>query len=155
MKPLLPSTELLGSSKIEIHYKRPHFQEMFYVASIKEANELLRKYIHPNQLDLRECFWVILLTNANRVLGVSEVATGTSRGVQPNPKYIMQLALLVNASAIIVAHNHPSGNLTISKSDVRETNKLKELVKLLDIRLLDHLIITSESFTSFAKEGEL
>jgi DNA repair protein RadC len=155
MKPLLPSTELLGSSLIEIHYKRPHFNEMLCVASVEDANEILRKYTNLNQLDLRECFWVILLTNANRVLGVSEVACGTTTGVQPNPKYIMQLALLVNASAIIVAHSHPSGNLTISKSDVRETNKLKRLTKLMDITLLDHLIITSESFLSFAREGEL
>ncbi|MCI5051014.1 MAG: JAB domain-containing protein [Candidatus Pacebacteria bacterium] len=151
----LPSTELLGSSQIEIHYKRPHFHEMLCIASAQDANEILRKYINLNQLDVRECFWVILLTNANRLLGVSEVACGTTTAVQPNPKYIMQLALLVNASAIIVAHSHPSGNLTISKSDVRETNKLKQLAKLMDITLLDHLIITSESFCSFAREGEL
>jgi len=155
VKSLLPSNELLGSSIVQIHYKRPYFQEMLCVANAEDANEVLRKYINSNQLDLRECFWVILLTNANRVLGVSKVACGTTTGVQPYPKYIMQLALLVNASAIIVAHSHPSGNLTISKSDIRETNKLKQLSKLMDITLLDHIIITSESFLSFVHEGEL
>jgi DNA repair protein RadC len=67
----------------------------------------------------------------------------------------MQLALLVNASALIVAHSHPSGNLNISKSDIKETIKLKQLAQLMEITLLDHIIITSESFLSFAREGEL
>lgn len=151
----LPSTELLGSSKIEIHYKRPHLNQMYHISCAEDADTILRKCINPQQLDLRESFWVILLTNANRVLATSEVATGTSRGVQTNPKYIFQLALLTNASAIIVAHNHPSGNLTISLRDKKETKKLQRLAKLMDITLLDHIIITSESFVSFAQEGEI
>ena len=151
----LPSTELLGSSQIEIHYKRPHLNQMHHISSAEGADTILRKYIKPKQLDLRECFWVILLTNGNRVLAISEVATGTSRGVQTNPKYIFQLALLTNASAIIVAHNHPSGNLNFSKRDISETKKLQRLAKLMDVTLLDHIIITSESFVSFVEEGEL
>ena len=149
----LPSTELLGSSKIEIHFKRPPIFEMHYINSVENAVSILRKYINPKVLDLRECFWVILLTNANRVLAISEVATGTSRGVQTNPKYIFQLALLTNASAIIVAHNHPSGTLIISEKDIKETKKLKQLATLMDITLLDHIIITSESFVSMAREN--
>ena len=151
----LPSTELLGSSQIEIHYKRPHLNQMHHISAAEGADTILRKYINLKQLDLRECFWVMLLTNANRVLAISEVATGTSRGVQTNPKYIFQLALLTNASAIIVAHNHPSGNLNFSKRDISETKKLQRLAKLMDITLLDHIIITSESFVSFVEEGEL
>ncbi|MCI2230325.1 JAB domain-containing protein [Polaribacter sp. MSW13] len=151
----LPSIELLGSSYIEIHYQRPHQQEMHHISCAKDADEILRKYINPKQLDLRECFWVILLTNANRVLSVSEISQGTSRGVLTNPKYIFQLALLTNASAIIVAHNHPSGNLNFSKRDISETKKIKRLATLMDITLLDHIIITSESFVSMAEEDEL
>ena len=151
MKPLLPSTELLGSSKIEIHYKRPHFQEMHSIFCAEDANLVLRKYINLNQLDLRECFWVILLTNANRVLGISEVAQGTSTGVQTNVKFIFQLALLTSANAIILGHNHPSGNTNISARDIKETKKIQRLSKIMEITLLDHLIITSESYTSFAE----
>lgn len=151
----LLSTELLSSSYIEIHYSRPRFQDIYHVSCAEDADKVLRKYINLNQLDLRECFWVMLLTNANRVLAISEVAVGTSKGVQTNPKYIFQLALLTNASAIIVAHNHPSGNLKISDSDVEETKKIKRLATLMDITLLDHLIITSESYTSMLQEGKL
>ena len=155
MKTTLPSTELLGSSKIEIHYKRPPLNKMEHITCAEDANTILRKYINPKQLDLRECFWVILLTNANRVLAVSETAQGTSRGVLTNPKYIFQLALLTNASAIIVAHNHPSGNLNFSERDIKETKKIKQLATLMDITLLDHIIISSESFVSMAEENEL
>lgn len=155
MKPILPSTELLGSSQIEIHYRRPSFQDMHYITCAEDVNRILRLYINTKQLDLIECFWVVQLTNSNRVLGISEVARGTTLGVQPNPKYILQLALLVNASAIIIVHNHPSGNLSISKSDVRETEKIQKLAKLMDVTLLDHIIISSESFVSFAQERKL
>ena len=155
MKPTLPSTELLGSSKIEIHYRRPHLNQMHHITCAENTDTILRKHINLNQLDFRECFWVILLTNANRVLAVSEVATGTTRGVLTNPKYIFQLALLTNASAIIVAHNHPSGNLKMSERDIKETKRIKRLAQLMDITLLDHIIISSESFVSMAQENEL
>ena len=151
----LPSKELLGSSKIEIHYKRPHFQETNHITCAGDVDILLRKYINLSQLDLRECFWVILLSNANRVLAISEVASGTSRGVLTNSKYIFQLALLTNASAIIVAHNHPSGNLIISERDIKETKKIQRLSTLMDISLLDHIVITSESFVSMIQENKM
>lgn len=155
MKPLLPSTELLGSSQIEIHYQRPHLNQMHHISSAEDADSILRKYINLQQLDLRECFWLLLLTNSNRVLAVSEIATGTSTGVQTNIKYIFQLALLTNASAIIIAHNHPSGNLNFSKRDISETKKIQRLAKLMEITLLDHIIMSSESFVSMAQENEL
>ncbi len=155
MKTTQLTAQLMGSHEIEIHYRRPLFKNMRHISCADEANDRLREYINTKQLDLRECFWVILMSNANRVLSISEVATGTTLGVQPNPKYIFQLALLTNASAIIVAHNHPSGTLNISASDIKETRKLQKLSKLLDITLLDHLIITSESFVSLAQENKL
>lgn len=148
----LPSTELFGSSKIEIHYKRPHFSEMHHITGVDDAVKLLRKYIEPKQLDLRECFWVILMTNSSRVLGISEVAQGTTRGVLINKRYIFQLALLVNASSILLCHNHPSGNLKPSKTDLKETNKVMQLAKLHEMTLLDHIIISSESHLSFVTE---
>lgn len=155
MKTRLPSTELLGSSKVELHYQRPHINAMYYVCSAERAVEVLRKYIHKEQLDLRESFWVMLLSNSNHVLGLSEVATGTTCGVQPNPKYIFQLALLTNATAIILAHNHPSGTLKISQSDITETRKIQTIAKAMDMRVLDHIIITSESFVSMEHERKL
>ncbi len=155
MKNKLPMLHCLGSYVVELCYSRPLLSEMYNVTCAEDAEKYLRLFINPKQLDLRECFWVILMTNANRIIAISEVATGTSKGVQPNPKYIFQLALLTNASAIIVAHSHPSGNLNISVSDIKETRKISRIAKAMDITLLDHIIITSESFVSLAQENKL
>ena len=155
MKTSLPSHHLMIPYEVTLHYKRPLFSSMRHIFNAEEAVTVLRSHIHPNQLDLREHFWVILLSNSNNVLGVSEVASGTTKGVQTNPKYIFQLALLTNASSIIIAHNHPSGNLNISDRDIKETKKIKRLAITMDITLLDHIIITSESFVSFTNKGEL
>lgn len=151
----LPSTTILSSSEIQIHYKRPLFISMKHIASSEDANNILREFIDVDRIDLKEFFWIILLTNANRVLGISEVGSGSSKGVVINIKEILQLALITSSSAIILAHNHPSGNFNISESDKRLTRKLKELTDIMEVTLLDHLIITSESYTSFADNGEL
>ena len=99
--------------------------------------------------------YIVTLTNSNRLISISEITSGTTKGVQISPKLIFQLALKANAVAIIVAHNHPSGKLKISESDKKETQKLKLLADKMEITLLDHLIITSESFLSFAYERQL
>jgi DNA repair protein RadC len=70
-------------------------------------------------------------------------------------KIIFQIALEKLASSIILAHNHPSGNLTASQADIRLTNKLKEGASLLDLQVLDHLIIGDENYLSFADDGLL
>lgn len=155
MKTKLPATNGFGSSLVELSYIRPLFSEMRSISCAEDADAVLRGFINLKQLDLRECFWVLLLTNANRLIDVSEVATGTSRGVQFNPKYIFQLALLTNASSLVVAHSHPSGNLNISASDIRATNELTRVAKAMEITLLDHLIITSEGFVSFVQENKM
>lgn len=143
---------LIGGNQIEIVYVRPPMNTMDHISSAENADTVLRKHINHGQLDLRESFWVILLTNANRVLAVSETARGTSRAVLTNPKYIFQLALLTNASAIILAHNHPSGKLQFSKRDITETKKIKRLAMLMDVTVLDHIIFTSDSFVSMKEE---
>ena len=155
MNTKLPSIELLGSSKIEIHYKRPYFKKMYHICSAKDADVILRKYINVQQLDLKESFWVILLTNANRVLAVAETAQGTTTSVLTNTKYIFQLALLTNASAMILAHTHPSGNLDFSVRDIKETKKIQQLAKIMEVTLLDHIVLSSESFNSMVQEDIL
>ncbi len=143
----------LSASEVRLHYIRPLFKSMVHVSCAEDAVHYLRQSINLEQLDLRESFWVILMTNANRILAISEVATGTSRGVQTNIKYILQLVLLSSCSSLIISHNHPSGSLSISKKDRSETKKLQRLLKLMEVTLLDHIIITSESFISFAQEN--
>jgi len=155
MKTLLPSTHILGCSEITVSYKRPLFQKMVHIKGSEDADTLLRNYIDMGRIDLKEFFWIILLSHANRVLGISEIGSGTPKGVVTNIQEIFQLVLLTNATGLIVAHNHPSGNLKPSHSDREVTKKLQKLSKLIDATLVDHIIITSESYLSFSDTRQL
>ena len=136
--------------EVEIHYKRPVLSDKLKIKSSEDSVRLLRQFIDTKRIDYKEFFWVLLLNNNNQLLGISEIAMGTTNGVTVNIKEVFQLALLTNVTCIIVAHNHPSGKLIASESDKRITQKLKKASKLLDLTLLDHLIITSEDFMSYS-----
>jgi DNA repair protein RadC len=110
--------------------------------------------IKADLLDIaHEEFWILLLNRANRVIKKAQVSQGGVAGTVADPKIIFKLALDELASGIILAHNHPSGNLTASQADLDLTKKLKEAGKLLDIQVLDHLIVAGQKYFSFADEG--
>ncbi|WP_439131440.1 JAB domain-containing protein [Polaribacter sp.] len=155
MKTNALSLEFMNPYEVEIHYKRPLFSSMQKIASSLEATTVLRNYTDENVLDVKEFFWTIFLSRANKILGISTNASGTISGVIVNYREIIQLTLLSNASHIIVAHNHPSGVLQPSKDDKRITEILQKGLSLFDAKLLDHLILTSESYYSFADQGNL
>ncbi|PZR32030.1 MAG: hypothetical protein DI538_20115 [Azospira oryzae] len=100
-----------------------------------------------------EEFWVLLLNRANRLIKKKRVSEGGVSGTVADPKIIYKMALEELACGIIIAHNHPSGNLTASQSDLLLTKKLKEAGKLLEIQLLDHIIVAGPKYLSFADEG--
>ena len=141
--------------EVEINYKRPLYNSTKLISNAEDAEKILRTFLDKNKIDLKEYFLVILLSNSNRVLGISQVAVGSTKGVIINTKEIFQLVLKSNATAIIIAHNHPSGKLTISESDKKQTQRLKKIAEIMEVNVLDHIIITSESYTSFVNEGEL
>ena len=141
--------------EIEINYKRPLYDSTKLISNAEDAEKIIRNFLDKNKIDLKEFFLVLLLSNSNRVLGISQVAVGSTKGVIINTKEIFQLVLKSNATAIIIAHNHPSGKLLISESDKQQTHRLKEVAKIMEVTVLDHIIITSESYTSFVNEGEL
>nr|NQU90110.1 JAB domain-containing protein [Bacteroidota bacterium] len=111
--------------------------------------------IWDDNMDHIESFYAMFLNRANALLGVARVAVGGTTGTIADPKVIYQLALKVNAQSIIVSHNHPSGNLKPSDMDEKLTRKLKSAGTFLDICFLDHLILTSEAYYSFADEGNM
>lgn len=120
------------------------------INSSKDAFDLLK----GEMMDLpKEEFWVLLMNRANRVIKKKRVSEGGVSGTVADPKIIFKLALEELASGIIVAHNHPSGNLQASQSDIDLTSKLKEAGKFLEIQLLDHIIIANQKYLSFADEG--
>jgi len=110
----------------------------------------------PQFADLNhEEFWMLLLNRANKVVSKHLISKGGQAGTVADPKIIFQTALEHHAASLIFAHNHPSGSLKPSQSDIDLTKKLIAAGKLLDIAILDHLIITDYGFYSFADEGML
>jgi len=99
-----------------------------------------------------EEFWVLYLNNANKVLQKKQISIGGKTGTLVDPRIVFRSALDFGATSIILAHNHPSGTLNPSLSDKKLTSKLKIAGESLDIKLLDHLIITEKKYYSFADE---
>lgn len=99
-----------------------------------------------------EEFWVICLNSANRVLCTYQLSKGGISGTLVDVRIILKKALEVQAVAIILAHNHPSGNLKPSKADQQITRKVQKAARIMDIRVLDHIIINGEEYFSFADE---
>ncbi len=97
----------------------------------------------------------MLLNRANKVLGVMNVSDGGITGTIVDVKLILQAAILGNASGLIISHNHPSGILSASVQDDFITRQLKKACEVMDIALLDHVIVTPESYYSYADEGRL
>ena len=102
-----------------------------------------------------ELFCCLYLDNRHRVLRFDELFRGTVDGTSVYPREVVKEALGVNAAAVILAHNHPSGVAEPSQADERITQRLKAALELVDIRLLDHLIVGSGPATSLAKRGLL
>lgn len=149
------SHNLLIASEITVTYRhkiRPSL--MPKLTSSQDSADILRM-IWSDRLEHVEEFVVICLNRANRMLGWAKVSSGGLSGTVADPKVIFQIALKSNASSIILAHNHPSGNIQPSETDIRLTRKNKEAGLILDLQVLDHIILTSEGYYSFADEGIL
>jgi DNA repair protein RadC len=128
--------------------------ERIHLTSSKSAQEVLLANWSMDSIEYREEFKILLLNRANRLLGLFVVSTGGISGTVVDVRMIFQAALKANASAIILAHNHPSGNFEPSSADLQITRKIKDAGNLLDITVLDHLIITKESgYYSMADNG--
>lgn len=95
----------------------------------------------------------MLLNRAYKVLGVFEVSTGGVTGTVADPKAIFSAALKANPCCIFLSHNHPSGSLKPSLADEELTKRIIQAGNLLDIKVLDHIIVTNETYFSFADEG--
>ena len=103
----------------------------------------------------REHFLTVLLDGQHRVVGIDDVAVGSCGACPVHPREVFKAAILANSTAIIAAHNHPSGDTTPSEADRLVTKRLAEAGELLGIPLLDHLIITGSGYYSMSDAGIL
>jgi DNA repair protein RadC len=126
------------------------------ITSSQNAAELLYGQWNKNNIELHETFKVMLLNNANKVKGIYEVSTGGITGTLVDLRILFAVVLKSLTTAVILAHNHPSGTLIPSEPDKRLTQKIKKAGELFDIKVLDHLILTPDgNYFSFADEGIL
>lgn len=143
-------------AEVELIYKsRVKPSERPQIKSSKDCYQLIMHTWDKNKIEFIEQFKVLLLNRANRVLGIYEASTGGLDGTVAELRLIFTAALKSNAVCIMLCHNHPSGNLKPSRHDELLTQRVKQAGQLLDITLLDHLIIHTEGYYSFADEGLL
>ena len=142
-------------AEIEINYKnRVKSSDRIKIGGSKDAYDVLCQ-LWSDKIEYIEEFYVLFLNRANQVLAITKVSEGGTCGCLVDPKRVFQSALKVNAQSLILSHSHPSGQTKPSDADRMLTRKLKDAGLLLDIAVLDHLIITSEGYLSFADEGLL
>ncbi len=123
------------------------------VTSSRSAYEILSPYFVGKNVEI---FYVIFLNQAQKVNAIEQISQGGMTATVADTRVIFRRALEIQGTArIIVAHNHPSGNLKPSDADKQLTSRIKDAGKYIDIQLIDHLIITDNSYFSFADEGYL
>jgi len=102
-----------------------------------------------------EEFSVIFLNNKHRVLSYETMFRGTIDGASVYPREVVKMTLNFNAAAVVLVHNHPSGDATPSRQDIQITQRLKDALALIDVRVLDHFIVGGKDVVSLAEEGHL
>jgi DNA repair protein RadC len=144
-------------SEVQLIYKnKVKASDRKKITCSRDAYEIFIDNWNPEIIEFVEEFKILLMNRSNSVLGILEISKGGISGTVSDLRVIFVAAIKGNASGIICAHNHPSGNLNPSESDTRLTQKLKEAGNLMDIQLLDHLILSTEGdYYSFADNGLL
>lgn len=143
-------------SEIKLVYKtKVKASERLQIKSSKDAYFLLKSSWDQGKIDYFEQFKILFLNHSLKVLGLYEMSSGGITGTIVDLRMIFSAALKANATSIMIAHNHPSGNTRPSDADRYMTAKIRQAGELLDIKLMDHLIITSESYYSFTEDGAL
>ncbi len=135
--------------------RRRHSSEFLEKTSIKNSSEIanylkviLKDYTH-------EVFGVVFLNRANKIINFQIISTGGLTGTVADPRIILKKAIEVEATSMVLSHNHPSGNLKPSRADEELTEKIKHAAAYLDIKVVDHIIVSEEGYYSFADEGLL
>jgi DNA repair protein RadC len=122
------------------------------IQNANDSSEFIRQF-YQGDIEIYESFFLLLLNNSNQTIGYAKISQGGVTSTVVDVKIIAKYAVDSLATGIILAHNHPSGNLNPSSVDISITNKVKEAMKFFDIAVLDHIILTADSFYSFANNG--
>ena len=148
-----PNLWQVSELKLTYHHKVKPSERPRVDSPEKVYNILLQNW--SDQIEFVEEFNILLLNRANRVLGLANISKGGLSSTIVDAKVIFATALKAKASSIILAHNHPSGQLHPSQADKDITKKLVEIGKVLELPVLDHLIITPDGYYSFQEHDML
>jgi DNA repair protein RadC len=146
--------DLYKVAEIELTYHSvPDIRQRPTITSSAISHEIFRSHWDANKMDLQEQFKILLLNRMNAPIGIVEVGTGSTTACIVDTRLVFAAALKANATSIVLAHNHPSGNLKPSDADIKLTERFIAAGKILDVAVLDHLIITTHSYTSLLDRG--
>lgn len=149
-----PEHTLFSVNEVElVYHSKIDPRDKLRLNSSRSVYDVLLSAWDLNKIELVEQVMVVMLDRGNHCLGISCIATGGVSECVVDAKIVFATALKANASQIILAHNHPSGNLCPSKNDVNITKKLMQGARLLDMQMVDHLIVSRHGYNSFAEDG--
>jgi len=124
------------------------------ITSSTDSVAYIRQF-YGDDVAVYESFFLLLLNRSNHTIGYAKISQGGIAGTVVDPIIIAKYAIDTLSTAVILAHNHPSGNTTPSKADIDMTDRIKKCLILFDVKVLDHIILTEEGFYSFADNGDL
>ena len=152
--PDAPAQHPALSEELVLYWAEVILQERFLRSDYIVNPDLARSYLRVVfGQEEREVFGLVLLDNRHGVMAVEKLFYGTIDGASVYPREVVKTVLRYNAAAVLLVHNHPSGNPEPSTADRRITERLKEALQLIDVRVIDHMVIGSDEVVSFAERG--
>ena len=139
------------TKKFEIKSNETEFPKV-KISSSKDAADFIRKF-YSDDIEIYESFFLLLLNRANNTVGYAKISQGGITGTVVDTKIIAKYIIDTLSSAVILAHNHPSGALKPSQADIQVTKKITKVLEMVDSKVLDHVILTDEGEYSFADNG--
>lgn len=132
--------------------KDPTVFQRIQISGSQDSADYIRQF-YEGDIEIFESFFILLLNRQNMTIGYAKISQGGVAGTTVDAKIVIKYIVDTLASAVILCHNHPSGNLKPSAEDIMLTEKLASAAKLVDSQVLDHIILTPNSFYSFADSG--
>lgn len=152
---VLGETPEIDIPELAVSYTRSGKRLFGKITSSKDAADFIRETFGEGQVELQEQFIVLYLNQANEIIGYYKHSKGAINATVADIRIVLATALKALAVSMVIAHNHPSGNLKPSRADEQLTDKIKQSSTLMDVKLLDHIIVTRDGYYSFADEGLL
>jgi len=141
--------------EIAVKFKKETGSQLYRLTTVKECADMARQIFNADTIQWIEEFLMICVNRQNELIGFYKVSKGGMTATLVDVRVICTTALQTMAHSVIIAHNHPSGSLTPSEADKAITARICEAFRILDIKLIDHLILTTDNYFSFLNEGLL